>query len=296
MGRKRDTQFAQSLIGNVESHTAYVNRLTELSLSMFDWQNLPDTVDPRYLELALFGDGMAVFFRDEVLGELALKCMVGGQLNVYRVPIQRTAYAENGYQQKLSDKNSVIIWNNYLRTNSALDVNVFAKRLYAIDRAIDVNCNAQKTPMLILCDESEKLSMKNLYMQYDGNQPVIFGQRGLNPQSIQSINTGAPYVADRLYQLRTNIWNEALTYLGITNMSYQKKGNLITDEVARTQGGTIASRYSRLAMRQQACREINNMFGLDIWCEYRQDTILNGGTDDGEIYNGTTEHMREYSL
>ena len=33
----------------------------------------------------------------------------------------------------------------------------------------------------------------------------------------------------------------------------------------------IASRYSRLNARQVACDKINKMFGLNIWCEYRDD-------------------------
>ena len=39
----------------------------------------------------------------------------------------------------------------------------------------------------------------------------------------------------------------------------------------RSQGGTIASRYSRLNARRQACEQINKMFDLNIDVEYRQD-------------------------
>ena len=85
------------------------------------------------------------------------------------------------------------------------------------------------------------------------------------------MRTDAPFVADRLYTLKTQLWNEALTYLGISNLNVQKKERLISDEVMRNQGGTIASRYSRLEARRQACNEINKMFGLDIWCDFRDD-------------------------
>ena len=58
---------------------------------------------------------------------------------------------------------------------------------------------------------------------------------------------------------------------GFSNINIQKKERLITDEVTRNQGGTIASRYSRLESRRDACKKINAMFGLDIWCDYRED-------------------------
>ena len=274
MGRVADRQFWESAKLNNYSFKQYYNRLTELSVSMFEWKNVPDTIDIRFLELALFGDGLAVFFYDDVLGYLALRCAIGGQMNVYRIPTKRRAYAANGYNKDLDESNSVIIFNNYLHTNSMLDVELFARRLYNLDRAIDVNANAQKTPILVQCDENQRLTLKNVYMKYDGNEPVIFGDKNLNPNSIKVLQTGALYVADKLYQLKTQIWNEALTYLGISNINVTKKERLITDEVTRNQGGTMASRYSRLEARRQACDEINRKFGLNISCDYREDTRL----------------------
>ena len=271
MGRKRDTQFIESAYMNNRTYMQYYNRLTELALSMFEWKNLPKTVDQRFLEMCLYSDGMCVFFEDEVLGYLGLRCMIGGRLNVYQIPTDRKAYATNGYQKNLDGTNSVIIFNNYLHTNSMLDVEMFSKRLYNLDRAIDVNANAQKTPVLIQCDESQRLTMLNLYKKYDGNEPFIFGSKGLDANGLKVLQTGAPYVADKLYELKTQIWNEALTYLGISNINVVKKERMITDEVTRNQGGTVASRYSRLESRRQACKQINEMFGLDIWVDYRED-------------------------
>lgn len=282
---KKDRQFWESATLNNTNFKQYYNRLTELSISMFEWKNLPDTVDPRFLELTLFSDGQAVFFYDEEIGYLALQNILGGKLNVYRVPVDRRAYAVNGYQKVLSDKDSVIIYNNYLHSNSRMDVEMFARRLYNLDRAIDVNANAQKTPVLIQCDEAQRLTMVNLYKKFDGNEPVIYGDKNLNPNSVKVLKTDAPYVADKLYQLKTQIWNEALTYLGISNINITKKERLITDEVTRNQGGTIASRYSRLEARREACKAINKMFNLDIWCDYREDyqalseTVIEQGDD-----------------
>lgn len=270
MARKH-TQFGDSAEENKRTYIKYVDRLTELSISMFEWKNLPDTIDERFLELTLFGKGMAVFFEDEVMGYLALSTMIGGKLNVYQIPTERTAYANNGYHVYLNETNSVIIFNNLIHTNSVLDVRQFAKQLYDLERTIDINAKAQKTPILISCEEQQRLTLKNLYMQYDGNVPFIFGDKNINPNALKVLTTGAPYLGDKLYQLKTQIWNEALTYLGISNINIQKKERLITDEVTRNQGGTIASRYSRLQSRRQACKEINKMFGLDIWCDYRED-------------------------
>ena len=271
MGRRK-TNFEESLAMNNYTHMQYAYRLMELSISMFEWKNLPEGIDERFLEMVLFTDGHAVFFKDDELGDyLALQCLINGKLNVYRIPIKRRAFAVNGYQKQLTDKDSVIIFNNMLHTNSWLDVKMFAKRLYNLDRIIDVNANAQKTPILIKGNEQQRLTLKNLYKEYDGNAPVIFADKSLDMNALQVLSTQAPYVADKIYQLKTQIWNEALTYLGISNVSFQKRERMVSDEVTRSQGGTVASRYSRLNSRRQACEQINKMFGLNIECDFRED-------------------------
>lgn len=290
---RRKTAFQESLQMNNFTWRQYYQRLMELSMVMFEWKGLPDTVDPRFMELTLFRNGNVIFFKDDVLGYLTLPSANYGKLDVYNVPIERRAYASNGYQQNLNSENSVIVWNNYLRSNSRLDVEMFAKRLYNIDRAIDINANAQKTPILLMCDENERMTYLNLYKEYDGNSPVIKGTKGLDLNGFKVLKTDAPFVADKLFELKCNIWNEALTYLGISNVSNVKKERMITDEITRNLGGTIASRYSRLLARQQACEEINNMFPeLNIECNYREDFHIipddttvdenNGESEDGE--------------
>lgn len=272
MGRRRKTNFEESLAMNDYTYIQYAYRLMELSISMFEWKNLPEGIDERFLEMVLFTDGQAVFFKDDELGNyLALQCLINGKLNVYRIPIRRRAFAVNGYHKQLTDKDSVIIFNNMLHTNSWLDVKMFAKRLYNLDRIIDVNANAQKTPILIKGNETQRLTLTNLYKEYDGNAPVIFADKSLDMNALQVLSTQAPYVADKIYQLKTQIWNEALTYLGISNVSFQKRERMVSDEVTRSQGGTVASRYSRLNARRQACEQINKMFGLNIECDFRED-------------------------
>lgn len=282
MGRRnkgtQNSLFYDSLYLNQSTYRYYLDRLKELAISVFDWQNLPESIDPRYMELELFEHGSALFFKDEDLflfGEqstyLCLSSMNYGNFDVYRNPSKRTAVGNNGYNKQLTSDNSIIIYNNLLRTNSFETIKQYAYRLYMIQRTIDVNINAQKTPIIIQCDESQRLTLLNLYKNYDGNEPFIFGDRNLDLSGIKVLNTGAPLIIHDLEVHRNSVWNDALTYLGITNVNIQKRERLLSDEVSRNMGGTMASRYSRLQARQQACEQINKMFGLDIWCEYKDD-------------------------
>lgn len=292
--RKREkTLFGESATVNNLTYMQYLNRLTELSVSMFEWKNLPPTVDARYLELHLFETGSMVYFDDDVIGNLCLDCLPSGRLDVYGNPVLRRAYSGyNNYQKLLKESNSVIIWNNYLHTNSILEVKMFARRLYNLDRIIDVNANAQKTPVLIQGTEQQRLVLKNLYKEFDGNSPFIFGDKNLDLNSLKCLQTGAPYVCDKLYNLKQMYWNEALTYLGINNTGAQKRERMLSIESSQAQGGTISSRYSRLQSRREAVEKINAMFGTNIEVNYREDFM--------SVYEGqgvdTTEGESEVAL
>ena len=301
---RRKTNFSESLFQNNNQYGMYLERLTELAVSMFEWKNLPDTCDERFLELTLFTNGYAVFFEDEDLSRtglsdsdngsyLALPVATNGRWNVYNIPTKRRAYASNGYNKVLDTNDSVMIYNNLLHTNSVNICRTYAKRLYNLDRIVDVNANAQKTPVLILANEQQRLTMLQVYQKWDGNEPVIFGDRDLDMKLVQALRTDAPYIADKIQSLKTELWNEVLTYLGISNVSFQKKERMISDEVLRNQGGTIASRYSRLNARRQSADQINKMFGLNIEVNFREDyreaddeIMFQGATGDGRDEKG----------
>lgn len=267
----------QSAELNNKTYIDYYNRLMELALNVFEWENLPPSVDERFLELTLYEMGYCLYFNDEIIGNLALTCTIGGQLDVYRIPVLRRAYAVNGYNKMCSAKDSVLIFNNYLHTPTQLTIELFARRLYEIERAIDVNVKAQKTPTLILSSEQQRLTMKNLYMQYDGNEPFIFGDKNMDIEGIKSLKTDAPFVADKLENLKHQIWNEALTFCGIENSNQDKKERLVSDEVGSNYGNIEAQRNIMLSARKQAVKKINAMFGTNIDVHFRSNlaTMVN---------------------
>lgn len=261
-GTRKHTAINSSANLNNASFAYYYYRLMDLAISQFEWKNLPESVDERFLELTLFLEGHAVYFNDEVLGDLALKCALNGKPNVYNIPTRRRAYAANGYQRTLDDTNSVLIYNNQMHQNTEPMIWHFAERLWDLDRTIDINARAQKTPILLQGSEQQQLSLRQIYEQYDGNKPVIYGDNNLMPEPIKVLSTNAPFVGDKVQELRNQIWNEAISFLGISNVAYQKKERMVTDEVMRQMGGTIASRNSRLEARRIGAKAINEMFIL----------------------------------
>lgn len=289
MGRKKN-RWPSAQINN-QTYIDYYQRLMEFAINMFEWRNLPPTVDERFLELTLYEKGYCLYFNDEVVGNLALTCTIGGMLDVYRIPTERRAFAVNGYNKICTSQDSVLIFNNYLHTPTILTIELFARRLYEIERSIDVNVKAQKTPTLVLASEQQRLTMKNLYMQYDGNEPFIFGDKDMEFDGIKCLKTDAPYVADKLQVLKHQIWNEALTFCGIENSNQDKKERLVADEVGSNYGNIEAQRNVMLNARRQAADKINRMFGTNIEVGFR--SSLNTMVNSENVSRETFEEVGE---
>lgn len=251
----------------------YYSRLKLIALSIFKWEGLPDSCNARFLENALFELGRAVFVKDENMSFLTLKATQADILNVYNEPVSYRAYGI-GYEKQYSADECVLIRNNPLEKSTDSTIILFAERLARIELSLGININAQKTPLLIRCDEKTKKSLEAVYQQYDGNKPVIFGTKTLSEKPIEVLTTGAPFVSDKLREEKRSVWNEALEFLGInTNPADKKKERLITTEVEANNEQIDIQVLTMLASRQTAAEMINEKYGLNVKVTLRVDEL-----------------------
>lgn len=249
----------------------YYSRLKNIAMSIFKWENLPDTCNARFLEHTLFRYGCAIFVKDEEMSFLNLKATPADSLNVYNEPISYTAYAI-GYNKIYSADDCVFIRNNYLRKSTDSTILIYAERLAILELAIQTNINAQRTPILIRCDDKTKQSLETIYDKYEGDKPVIFGHKALQEKPLETLTTGAPFVADKLREEKRAVWNEALEFLGVnTNPADKKKERLITSEVASNNEQIDIQCQTMLLCREIACEEINKKWGLNVKVSKRLD-------------------------
>lgn len=285
MGRKNRNYYAQSAIINNSQYLYYYHRIMQLALSRFEYKDLPDSMDERFLEMQLIERGSALLFTDDVMGPLCLPFSYGGPLDIYQKPTIRRAYASNGYNTERSEMDSVIIYNNRMRSPDIATIRLFAYRLWNFDRIIDINCNAQKTPIVVQCDEQGRLTLTNLFKEVDGNSPIIYTNKNLDlPNSLKAINIQAPFIAENVLNIKKSVWDECMSYLGITTAGIYKAERVTSSEANNSGGSTVASRWSPLAERQTAIEKFNKMFGLSIKVNMREDydvykTLLTGAPD-----------------
>lgn len=271
--KNKNLEFLDSALANSLTYTDYLERFKRIALSMFEWVNLPESMNQRYLEECLYYRGQASLLYDEKFGFINTQCCSNGQINIYGLPTALNCYSfgynedrklYTGLKNENTTKDSCIyVMNNWERIPTCGTLELFAYRLYEAERTCDVNVKAQKTPILITIDESQRLMMENLYSQYEGNKPIIFGDKHqLDGNVIKSISTEAPYIVDKVTEYKKEIWNEALTFLGINNISINKKERLITDEASSNNELINLNLQSALIPRQEACKQFNDLFGL----------------------------------
>lgn len=274
MGKRRK-QFDPYLEAEVLNRKTYFNfydRLSRIALSMFEWEHLPLSMNGEFLEWCLFTQGQAALLYDEKMGGFinTYSC-TAGKLNIYRRPIRINCYSVdyNEYRDvytglnRVEDrqKQAILVENTVERIPTAPTLMLFAYRMAECQRSEDVNIKQQKFPGFIPMDEKQRLTMINLYKQYDANSPVILGDKNLNLSEYKAVNTEAPYVADKLQEYRQKIWNEALTFLGVNNLN-EKKERQINAETNVNNEAIGYNLQAMLSPRQRACRYFNEKYGF----------------------------------
>ena len=272
------------------TYTNYFYRLMLIARSLFKWNNLPNGINEKWIERYLFSEGSCVFYKDPIIGFMVAKIGNTGALNYYDEPTTIRPYATNYlYENKNTDdqlmngEDCVIIRNNADCIPTFPMIQLYSADLTNIKRTIDTNIEGQKMPIIIKCTDKQKLSLKQAIKQKQDNEPVIYGDKNLNTEDINVLKTDTPIVFDKLQVQKTNVLNECLTFLGINNANTDKRERLVTNEVDSNNEMIQINSDVMLETRKQACKEINDMFGLNISVERRNDLKIDLIESDEDI-------------
>ena len=283
---KYDNELAEKQADQA-AYCDYYSRLKNLAQTMFKWENLPKSVNERYLEYCLFTYGRAVFFDAPSMGYMALNCALEG-INFYQEPNTIRPLTPIKVFGSIPADECVLIRNTPDMYPTFLTTNRYAKMLYDIDQSIDVNIKAQKTPILILTDQKQKQSAMAIYQKYNGNTPVIYGNKdNYDPNSFKVLRTDAPFVAGQLQDIKITKYNEYLAFLGIGMADY-KAERRVQDEVEQFDRQSNALANIGLSQRKAACEKINELFGLNVDVHMSTDPYSTDGAKYSKSNYNTT--------
>ena len=267
-----NTNYATWL--NNTNYYYYYNMFQSAIMALIDYEDLPSSMHKRAFKMQML-TGWNVLFSDEVMGLINLWAAQAGGLSPWGDPVRIKAYSlYNSYTRTLKYDECVVVYDNLLHKPPMEMIKNYSERLANIDRTIDININAQKTPIMVVGPEEQKLTLENLYNQYQGNAPVIYANKDITLDNLTVLRTDAPFIAPALHDLKVRILGEALSYFGIDNITYQKRERINEKEIEMSSGITRLTREARIQMQQQCLDRFNEMFGQKVRAVPNDDAML----------------------
>ena len=278
---RKNNSFEDTMLLNDSTYVDYLERLKKIALSIFEWTDLPDSMNSRYLEMCLYYTGKAGLLYDNEYGFINTQAVSNGYINIYGLPTKLNCFSYSynttrktymGFNEKAKkDQEAILVLNNYEMLPTCSTIELYAMRMAEAQRTVDINIRAQRTPILIETDQNQKFTMLQVYEQYDGNAPVIYGNKNAGIDgSLKVLKTDAPIVFDKIMEYKRDIFNEALTYLGVSNLD-EKKERRVVNEAESNNEVINLNLQSYLTPRKEACKQFNEKFGTNIDVKVRSD-------------------------
>ena len=256
-----------------------------LSLNMFTWENLPETMNSRYIENALYEHGLCLINNDENMSLISVPCNFGANMNING---ESTEVITSGYNyvktiNYINNKDCVLIRNNDLAKATRDYIANYAERMLEVEMCIRANINQQKFPWFINATEKTKKSLEIIFDKVENFEPYILANReiGLGDNALEVLTMPTPYVADKLNEYKYELEREILTFLSLNN-NFEKKERLLTDEINSNNDFISTNAMLMYKNRLQACKEINKKFGLNVKVLPNKEMITKYYQDDEE--------------
>lgn len=250
---------------------------TDMCIARYEW-DVPITCSNRFIERSLYYYGDCLIFKDESNGYYFSLPFVGTGLSLYDEPIIRRPTNHIGKVWRCTPTNSVIIYDSYTRIPPVRYVVILCELLAEIKMTMLVNTNAQKTPWLLRGTQRQMDTIKKLYEKINKNQRVLYGDKDLDIEQIQVMNTEAPNVFLDLQELYDRLYMSGLNHFGIPTANTWKRERLVESEAESTEQQSLSCRLPNYRCRMEAVKKLRLLFPDFNW------NVHYTGNEEGNIY------------
>lgn len=247
----------------------------------FEYKNLPDEIPTYIIEDNLFNYGSCVFFKDNFF-YYALSGANGNTLDVYGNPLKVRPIAKNGMQfdertnvqyfdfknNKIIEKDCVIIYNNRYRMSTYSLIYPFVNRLCYLWQSLGINAALTRIKALIVSNKDQAPTLKALFNKFFDSEKIfaiVNDKSNLRENIVDKLDFNIPNQQKDLWEDFDKTFNLLLMFCGInSNNNIDKKERLLVDELHINDILTTIIMDSYFEIRVKAIEAINKLFGLNI--------------------------------
>ena len=266
----------------------HADELRQLHYTMFEYNNLPDTVDPLHIEEYLQDGGIDGYIAWWKINEseaspgfpagslIVSRCSLGTDLNPYGEGAQVICVTGNGHERQFRNRYEdevVVGFNNILKT-PCYDIDLDSRTLAEIDLSIIYLIHYTRLyPIFKAADEKTRDKIIQAFKNMEVGKPLtiidkpLLEELGIETKSIETETLTNPELASVIQftsKLREDVKRWHFTKYGQTINSSSKLAQETVDEVNGAVSASLIIPLSMLAARRAMIDEVNRKFGTNI--------------------------------
>lgn len=278
----------------------YVSQMERRCQNLFEWKNLPETIDPVWLEQLLQREGCATLVYVK-------------QSEIRQEPENMSRYIPEGYYVFGSGVGGVVDFNNLgtftvvanARLNESLNKKIgedcvicyndsnhigllplhlkYATQLTENDLTLSIADIATRALSIsVVGTDTEKKAFED-YMQKlkDGKMSAIVGNLVMDSIQIQPYAQGAHQQLTDLIEVKQYLTASWMIELGMNSNFNMKREAIMSGEADLNEDSLMTLVEDMLRMRKKFCEQANELFGLNIDVEYGR--IFNNNVSAEEV-------------
>lgn len=244
----------------------YKKQLTNMIFSRFAFK-IPEWWDYEFFTENLFMNGYLLVSDIDSVGVIPQKGSISG-VNIWGRPLDATIINPilGNFDRTIGVDCCIIkIGFNY-NENIVPLVKHYAELLASCDCSIDVNLMNTRVATIFECeDKAQEITAKKVYDDLSMGKPAVFVKKNLGMSFYQN-NVRNTYIADDIQLLKSKIYSEFLTRIGVNNANTDKRERLITQEVQANDQQMMLEVRPWLYNINKSFEKVNKMFGLNCVC------------------------------
>lgn len=269
----------------------FTKYLLQKAMSVFEW-DLPETWNKDYFLYVLYCWGYVAVVNTDKFGVIPQGCGLMGY-DVFYAPthaVIANPLLSGILEPRIGTQCELLKLQPDF--SGILDlVGHYAEQMALASQSVSVNLlNSKLSYVFTAKTKALAESLKKMYDQIASGEPaVVIDSRLKNTADGDETwkafeqNVGGNYIVTNLLADLRKIEAMFDTEIGIPNANTDKRERLIQDEVNANNIETYSKCAMWLENLQDACKRVNDMFGLNISVRWREIPEMGGASDDGNI-------------